>query len=498
MFTPEYQNHCYALVIESSPPSISIWDIDRTGPLQTRAVTGRSALCGRWATAAVADFAAMQAVVATANHTVQLWDLRRLGEPVAVSDADVYGGRGALLHAFHLSGERPMVVSGGLLGSLSLLDATGSGGKIKTLRTLSGHTAVVHAGQIYVDHQHVQAATLDATGQALFWHVPIPEDFCHIDGVFPVTAACNAEPEGRGNDCRNLPDEIEPEAVSDSGDEFADDFYDGGKGEAIEVPNPSGGTADRGIVDFQVPEQKVRLLPDTEGSQVRVVAVRHEPTPTLEPQESEWEFEEDVPIFAITGGADGQIRAWIQSRSGKVKRTSLATESLHEVSASPFLGHSDQVLAISADFEAALAVTAAADATVRVWGWRGHDMASRCVLRGHRGSVRKMVTDFRTCGRAITGGADEELCIWDLGINVGGLGEGEGACLGRLRVPGAAVQQIHASFTHELAAATTRGGQMRVWDLRSLEPLAVLDTHPYAVFALMLPEGLSSAAVTGG
>jgi len=77
----------FALRVETTPTaSISVWDIEREYCAEVASVSGEAASRGRWALAAVADFDVGQAVVATKSRTLQLWDLRAPGAPVATSE----------------------------------------------------------------------------------------------------------------------------------------------------------------------------------------------------------------------------------------------------------------------------------------------------------------------------------------------------------------------------------------------------------------------------
>ena len=97
-----------ALVIESSPqPTIKIWDVKR----QSCILEGgqrTSTASHLWAKCVLADFTTYSALICTRNSLLELWDLRMLSSPLAVSGRDVGGSPRALRAVF-----------GGLKGALS-------------------------------------------------------------------------------------------------------------------------------------------------------------------------------------------------------------------------------------------------------------------------------------------------------------------------------------------------------------------------------------------
>lgn len=88
------------LVVESSPkPAIRIWDVKRESCLHEGGQT-LSTSSHLWAKAVLADFASYSALLCTRNSFLELWDLRRLASPLAVSGRDVGGSPKALRASF--------------------------------------------------------------------------------------------------------------------------------------------------------------------------------------------------------------------------------------------------------------------------------------------------------------------------------------------------------------------------------------------------------------
>lgn len=88
------------LVIESSPtPAIKIWDVKRESCLHEGGQKG-STSSHLWAKAVLADFRSYATLICTRNSFLELWDLRRLASPVAVSGRDVGGSPKALRASF--------------------------------------------------------------------------------------------------------------------------------------------------------------------------------------------------------------------------------------------------------------------------------------------------------------------------------------------------------------------------------------------------------------
>ncbi len=88
------------LVIESSPtPAIKIWDVKRESCLHEGGQKG-STSSHLWAKAVLADFRSYATLLCTRNSFLELWDLRRLASPVAVSGRDVGGSPKALRASF--------------------------------------------------------------------------------------------------------------------------------------------------------------------------------------------------------------------------------------------------------------------------------------------------------------------------------------------------------------------------------------------------------------
>ena len=83
-----------ALVLQSSPrPSLKIWDVKRESCVKAAESNSTSY---SWAKAVSADFTTWGVLVCTQKSFLELWDMRRLRQPVAVSAPNVGGTSRAL------------------------------------------------------------------------------------------------------------------------------------------------------------------------------------------------------------------------------------------------------------------------------------------------------------------------------------------------------------------------------------------------------------------
>ena len=88
------------LIVESSPkPAIKIWDVKRESCLHEGGQNA-STSSHLWAKGVLADFKSYSAVLCTRNSFLELWDLRKLAGPLAVSGRDVGGSPRALRATF--------------------------------------------------------------------------------------------------------------------------------------------------------------------------------------------------------------------------------------------------------------------------------------------------------------------------------------------------------------------------------------------------------------
>ena len=84
-----------ALVVQSSPrPSLKIWDVKRERCVNEAAECDSASYS--WAKAVSADFTTWGLLVCTQKSFLELWDMRRLRHPVAISAPNVGGTSRAL------------------------------------------------------------------------------------------------------------------------------------------------------------------------------------------------------------------------------------------------------------------------------------------------------------------------------------------------------------------------------------------------------------------
>lgn len=139
-------------------------------------------------------------------------------------------------------------------------------------------------------------------------------------------------------------------------------------------------------------------------------------------------------------------------------------------------------------------MSASLDRSLRVWNLgdlhEGVEAECHCMVEGaHNSSIRTLIADFSR-NRAASGGEDETIRIWDVG-----LGRSRDArCLEVLNVPGGGTREILVSFQAALVAAVTRDGSFCLWDVETSEILARVEGHPGALFAAQLEGSSASAA----
>mmetsp|Transcript_98201 Transcript_98201/g.277716 ORF Transcript_98201/g.277716 Transcript_98201/m.277716 type:complete len:442 (-) Transcript_98201:446-1771(-) len=161
--------HCWALVFQAGPePSISILDMKRMDCSFAQRATGKAASCARRVSAAVADFDAQQAVVATSSHRLQIWDLRKLGStPLATSDDGIFGTKSSLLLAEGLGTGDAHIACSDNSGKIRIFDVGGSfSANLAPIHTLVGHCAEVRWASF--DWGRI-GASLCSDGAALLW-----------------------------------------------------------------------------------------------------------------------------------------------------------------------------------------------------------------------------------------------------------------------------------------------------------------------------------------
>lgn len=161
------------LVVESSPkPAIKIWDVKRESCLHDGGQNA-STSSHLWAKAVLADFRNYSVLLCTRNSFLELWDLRRLASPLAVSGRDVGGSPRALRASFGIGSG--LALSASPDGLLHLVNLDGSSGRLNIAKTLPGHREEVVSANVYWgDHAYpyVKAATISLQQDVLFWEVP--------------------------------------------------------------------------------------------------------------------------------------------------------------------------------------------------------------------------------------------------------------------------------------------------------------------------------------
>lgn len=294
----------------------------------------------------------MKAVIATREPCVELWDLRMLAGPIATTDPRDISATGSCLQAAGLGGERPRVAFGSRRGTIHLFDASGEGGVLKKGHVLYGHQEEVLWAQFNWESQgsrRVTGASLASDDQAHFW-------------------GFNWHP-GRGEESMEA-GESSPSASPRMG------HLDS---ESMEPMSARGTAATRssGIFTRSVGQgPRPRGLPELRGG-------GYEPIRTVAWSQRE---SDDQPC-AATGSRDGVVGIWLnQGRGSKHRQTSMVLAENGRLS-----GHTDQVCAISADFDVGVLVSGSLDRTLRVWvledRWEGQ--SRRCESLWSRKSEAK-------------------------------------------------------------------------------------------------------------
>jgi WD40 repeat protein/serine/threonine protein kinase len=144
-----------------------------------------------------------------------------------------------------------------------------------------------------------------------------------------------------------------------------------------------------------------------------------------------------------------------------------------------FLGHTDQVTSVALSADGKQALTASADASVRLW-----DVASGQEVRsfiGHQGPVWAVV--FCTDGKqALTGGADKTVRLWDLASGK------ELRCLTGHDGP---VRGVAMSQDGKRLVSGSEDGTARLWSVESGRELFRMDGHKATVRGVdFAPDGL--------
>ena len=79
-----------ALVVQSSPrPALKIWDVKRESCVEES--TSSDSASYSWAKAVAADFTTWDILLCTRKSYLELWDMRKLHDPVAISAPNVGG-----------------------------------------------------------------------------------------------------------------------------------------------------------------------------------------------------------------------------------------------------------------------------------------------------------------------------------------------------------------------------------------------------------------------
>lgn len=176
------QGQCAALSVQWQPrPVITLWDLGREGCRRADTVAGDGARGAQNARAAFADFEAMQALITTQDHRLELWDLRKLGAPAATSEPGVVADPSGALNARRLGKCRGRALCSGRAGVINIVDVSGAGGELPIAQTLYGHVSNLQWAAVDWDFAEkkengsmgplARAATLSTDGQALFWDV---------------------------------------------------------------------------------------------------------------------------------------------------------------------------------------------------------------------------------------------------------------------------------------------------------------------------------------
>jgi WD40 repeat protein/serine/threonine protein kinase len=140
-------------------------------------------------------------------------------------------------------------------------------------------------------------------------------------------------------------------------------------------------------------------------------------------------------------------------------------------------GHEDQVLAVAVDGAGSRALTGGLDATLRVW-----DLAARkaeASRSGHEGAVTAVA--FSGSGRAVSAGRDRTVRLWELAaLRPVAVLEGHAET----------VVAVDATADGARAASASWDGTVRLWDLRRQALAHVLEGHGAQVAAVRLsPDG---------
>jgi WD40 repeat protein len=174
--------------------------------------------------------------------------------------------------------------------------------------------------------------------------------------------------------------------------------------------------------------------------------------------------------LAVSAGADATVRLW-----------DLATGACLQT----LLGHEGRVTAVAMTPDGRLAVSAGADATVRLW-----DLATGACLQtlsGHQQEVKAlaMTPDGR---RAVSGGQDAVLRVWDLGA---------GGCLHALQGHTEYISVVDLTPDGQKAVSGGYDASIRIWDLERGRCLKVFHGHTDTVISLSLtPDGARAISAT--
>lgn len=376
-------HECFVLSIETHPvPKVTIWDVQREGFSRRDTLQDEAALGSRWAMGAVADFDADQAVVALQNRSLQLWDFRMLGRPVASTNPDAIGSNGCFLQTSGLGSERPRVLSGGKSGKIHMWDASGQGGVFKPIRTLYGHNEDVRWATMTWDTEpsgYMQSASLAEDGEALFWDFPVSDEVADS----PLDKEAEKRKKTRRRDAHPS-GKVLPKMLPKSGlrtRACAFNFT-----ELPEALCAATGSADGSVRLWKAGESSVELMEEADSAlvghtdQVSALCVN---------------WRRDILISA---SLDRSIRTW--DISSEPECTAVLE------------GHEGGVRTLVTDWQSGRACSASTDDSVRLWDI-GED--ARCLrqLKASGGSVRELYCSFAV-GRAAASMRDGGLQLWDL------------------------------------------------------------------------------------